>query len=114
MKTKTQTKQLIDEAVDVSKGIKLLVKEHRELLSLVCYMRKMLDNCLTNDMEPIDYSEPKLLRAFEVMMREQHELDLIKEEKKKGKANKLHVEGQIEFNVAGEPTIDEFYGDDEV
>lgn len=112
-----KNKQIIEEANDLAKGVKMIVKQNKELIDLVCFMRKMLDDCMINKngmTEQIDFSNKKLDRAFTIMMEEQHEKDILKELKRQEKTDNLHVEGIIAFNDSPEPTIDDFYGDEEI
>tara|TARA_R100000988_G_scaffold103826_1_gene85809 strand:- start:35760 stop:36119 length:360 start_codon:yes stop_codon:yes gene_type:complete len=110
-------KKLIEDANDVAKNVKTLVKHNTELLDLVCFMRKMLDDCMItkNGMtEQIDFSNKKLDRAFTIMMEVQHEKDILKELKRQEKTDNLHVEGVIAFDGGSEPTIDAFYDEEEI
>ena len=112
-----KNKQIIEEANDLAKGVKMIVKQNKELIDLVCFMRKMLDDCMItkNGMtEQIDFSNKKLDRAFNIMMEVQHEKDILKELKRQEKTDNLRVEGVLAFDEGSEPTIDAFYGDEEV
>ena len=76
---------IIVTASHMVKEIKMLVKDSKELLELVCYMRKLLDECLhensEGDLVTLTNDDKKLSRAFEIMMLVQHEKDLAKEVK---------------------------------
>ena len=112
-----KNKKMIEEANDLAKGVKRIVKENKELIDLVCYMRKMLDDCVISKngiTESIDWSSKKLEKAFNIMMEVEHEKDMIKEAKRQEKTDNLHVEGIIAFNDSPAPTIDDFYGDEEI
>ena len=78
-------KELIENTNRVTKAVKSLVKDNKELLDLVCYMRKLLDDCLHENSEGalvmLTNDDKKLSRAFEIMMLVQHEKDLAKEVK---------------------------------
>jgi hypothetical protein len=78
-------KELIENTNRVTKAVKSLVKDNKELLDLVCYMRKLLDDCLhensEGDLVMLTNDDKKLSRAFEIMMLVQHEKDLAKEVK---------------------------------
>ena len=78
-------KELIENTNNVAKAVKSLVKDNKELLDLVCYMRKLLDECLhenkEGDLVMLTNDDKKLSRAFEIMMLVQHEKDLEKEKK---------------------------------
>ncbi len=78
-------KELIENTNNVAKAVKSLVKDNKELLDLVCYMRKLLDECLhenkEGDLVMLTNDDKKLSRAFEIMMLVQHEKDLEKERK---------------------------------
>lgn len=92
-------KELIENTNNVAKAVKSLVKDNKELTDLVCYMRKLLDNCLlqTNDGDLVEMTndDKKLSRAFEIMMLVQHEKDLAKE-KKAALANGQQTIGDFE------------------
>ena len=92
-------KELIENTNNVAKAVKSLVKDNKELIDLVCYMRKLLDNCLlqTNDGDLVEMTndDKKLSRAFEIMMLVQHEKDLAKE-KKAALANGQQTIGDFE------------------
>tara|TARA_R100000951_G_C2532390_1_gene146781 strand:+ start:316 stop:591 length:276 start_codon:yes stop_codon:yes gene_type:complete len=78
-------KELVENTNSVAKAVKSLVKDNKELLDLVCYMRKLLDECLhensEGDLVMLTNDDKKLSRAFEIMMLVQHEKDLAKEKK---------------------------------
>lgn len=78
-------KELVEYSNNVAKAVKSLVKDNKELLDLVCYMRKLLDECLhenkEGDLVELTNEDKKLSRAFEIMMLVQHEKDLEKERK---------------------------------
>lgn len=78
-------KELVENTNNVAKAVKSLVKDNKELLDLVCYMRKLLDECLhenkEGDLVMLTNDDKKLSRAFEIMMLVQHEKDLEKERK---------------------------------
>ena len=78
-------KELIENTNNVAKAVKSLVKDNKELTDLVCYMRKLLDDCLhensEGDLVTLTNDDKKLSRAFEIMMLVQHEKDLAKEVK---------------------------------
>lgn len=78
-------KELVENTNNVAKAVKSLVKDNKELLDLVCYMRKLLDECLhensEGDLVMLTNDDKKLSRAFEIMMLVQHEKDLAKEKK---------------------------------
>ena len=78
-------KELIENTNNVAKAVKSLVKDNKELLDLVCYMRKLLDESLhenkEGDLVMLTNDDKKLSRAFEIMMLVQHEKDLEKERK---------------------------------
>lgn len=78
-------KELVENTNNVAKAVKSLVKNNKELLDLVCYMRKLLDECLhenkEGDLVMLTNDDKKLSRAFEIMMLVQHEKDLEKEKK---------------------------------
>lgn len=80
-----KNKELIEYSNNVAKAVKSLVKDNKELLDLVCYMRKLLDECLhensEGDLVMLTNDDKKLSRAFEIMMLVQHEKDLAKEKK---------------------------------
>jgi hypothetical protein len=118
MKKMNNNKQLVEEATDLAKGVKVLVKDLKEMTDLVCHMRKMLETCMVEKngiYEMVDYDSKKLVRAFEIMMEVQHEKDLLRELKQQGKTENLHVEGEpYVYDVQDSPTIDDFYGDEEV
>ena len=107
---KTEGETMIENATSLAKGVKTLVKENKELAGLVFHMRGLLEDCMRSNGEPIDYSNKKLERAFVIMMEIQHEKDLAKEKKN----DNLHVQGGIAFGNESEPSIDEFYGDEEI
>lgn len=112
-----KNKQLVEEATNLAKGVKALVKDLKEMTDLVCHMRQMLDTCMVEEdgiYDVIDYDNKKLVRAFEIMMEVQHEKDLLRELKRQSKDNNLHVEGDIVLDEDVTPTIDAFYGDEEV
>tara|TARA_Y100000310_G_scaffold286980_1_gene311575 strand:- start:57 stop:344 length:288 start_codon:yes stop_codon:yes gene_type:complete len=92
-------KELIENTNNVAKAVKSLVKDNKELTDLVCYMRKLLDNCLlqTNDGDLVEMTndDKKLSRAFEIMMLVQHEKDIAKE-KKAALANGQQTIGDFE------------------
>ena len=44
-------KELVENTNNVAKAVKSLVKDNKELLDLVCYMRKLLDECLHENSE---------------------------------------------------------------
>jgi len=77
--------ELLENHANIGKSIKSLFKDNKELTDLVCYMRKLLDECLhesdEGDLVPLTNDNKKLNRAFEIMMLVQHEKDLKKEEK---------------------------------
>lgn len=78
-------KELVENTNNVAKAVKSLVKDNSELTDLVCYMRKLLDECLyennVGDLVRLTNEDKKLSKAFDVMMRVQHEKDLEKERK---------------------------------
>jgi hypothetical protein len=78
-------KELVENTNNIAKAVKTLVKDNNELTDLVCYMRKLLDECLhenkEGDLVMLTNDDKKLSRAFEIMMLVQHEKDLAKERK---------------------------------
>ena len=78
-------KELVENTNNVAKAVKSLVKDNKELTDLVCYMRKLLDECRyennVGDLVRLTNDDKKLSKAFDVMMRVQHEKDLVKEKK---------------------------------
>lgn len=91
-------KELVENTNNVAKAVKSLVKDNKELLDLVCYMRKLLDECLhensEGDLIMLTNDDKKLSRAFEIMMLVQHEKDLEKERKEQLKEHFGNPKGE--------------------
>ena len=91
-------KELVENTNNVAKAVKTLVKDNKELTDLVCYMRKLLDECLhenkEGDLVMLTNDDKKLSRAFEIMMLVQHEKDLEKERKEQLKEHFSNPKGE--------------------
>lgn len=64
--------------------VKKTHKENKELIGLVCFLRKQFDDAViyrNGIVEEFDFEKPKMKRSFDIMMQVRHDREMARREK---------------------------------